>query len=676
MQERSKATDKYRTTASLGGADKSKPVSATVSLLNSLNEQQRVAATTESNKTLVRAGAGTGKTLTIVARCAHLIESGVQPQQIQALTFTRKSAAEIKSRVENLLGVQAAGLNASTFHSWCMTLIRGNEDAWGYKGWTVIDPEDQLTIFKIARGRRELGLPPADSIMNSYSFARNAQQGFIQVAVDRLGLTREQIEEFIVPVVRDYDEVKRLNRYIDYDDVLVIVGKQLQASDELAEWIGKMYSHLLIDEMQDTNPLQWQILRPLVSRLSLYCVGDDAQSIYGFRGADFASIYNFQDILPGSKIYKLTDNYRSTQGILDISNWLLRQSPLSYDKDLVAQRSEESTPTLETFGAEQTAANRVIDLVEETVNEGEKLKDNLILVRASYIARAVEQVCLQREIPYRFYGGYKLLESAHIRDLLSALRIVANPLDQLAWLRYLMLFPKIGEVSAKRLMDEQIAHFRAHSDIDYSALPSPVADTLSDIRQHQHVVPEAITVAAEHLDPVLEKNYRNQNWDRRWPDFLHLKSLAHGHTSVAGFVEQYIIDPVFSTELTGEPSEDAVIISTIHSSKGMEANHVYLLHASPGQFPTPRAVERDAIEEERRLLYVALTRARDTLTITRLNLSNSPVNFTSNRNPDLDLYFFADLPDQLAKRINNVELSRPAPPSGIELPRIDLSVEL
>lgn len=676
MQERSKATDKYRTTASLGSADKSEPVSATVSLLNSLNEQQRAAATTESRQTLVRAGAGTGKTLTIVARCAHLIESGVQPQQIQALTFTRKSAAEIKSRVENLLGVQAAGLNASTFHSWCMTLIRGNEDAWGYKGWTVIDPEDQLTIFKIARSRRELGLPPADSIMNCYSFARNAKQGFIQVAVDRLGLTREQIEEFIVPVVRDYDEVKRLNRYIDYDDVLVIVGKQLQASDKLAEWIGKMYSHLLIDEMQDTNPLQWQILRPLVNRLSLYCVGDDAQSIYGFRGADFASIHNFQDIVPGSRIYKLTDNYRSTQGILDISNWLLRQSPLSYDKDLVAQRSEESTPALETFGAEQTAANRVIDLVEERVDDGEKLKDNLVLVRAGAIAKAVEQVCLQRGIPYRFYGGQKLMESAHIRDLLSALRIVANPLDQLAWLRFLMLFPKIGEVNAKRMMDEQLAHYRTHANIDYSVLPSLVADTLSGIRQHQQNVPEAITVAAEHLDPVLERNYRNQNWDRRWPDFLHLKSLGHGHTSVAGFVEQYIIDPIYSSEMHGEPSEDAVIISTIHSSKGMEANHVYLLHASPGQFPTPRAVERDAIEEERRLLYVALTRARDTLTITRLNLSNSPVNFTSNRNPDLDLYFFADLPDQLAKRVNNVELSRPAPPSGIELPRIDLSVEL
>lgn len=647
------------------------------SLLGSLNEQQKMAATTSSAHTLVRAGAGTGKTATIIARCAYLIESGVSPESIYALTFTRRSAAEIRDRVEAILGTKAHGLSASTFHSWCMRLLRGNEELWGYAGWTVIDADDQKTLFKSARGKRPPLFPTAKDIQSAYSFARNVKRPLSEVAADKFGVDAEQARTDLGPIVREYERQKELGRYLDYDDILAIVGQQLQRSDELAAWVGQYVHHLLIDEMQDTNPLQWDIIRPLVKHLSLYCVGDDAQSIYGFRGADFKSIHHFDQVVPGAQILSLTINYRSTQGVLDLSNWLLGESTLEYDKRLVAARPDTSTPEVADFRSEGAAANWICDQIEASLEEHERLKDTLILSRTNWGARFMEQALLRRNIPYRFYGGQKLLETAHIRDVLAALRVVANPYDNLAWLRLLMLYPTVGEVTATKTLEIQLAHYPENACFDYAALPRAAAELLREMSGAANDVPAALEIAIEHLQPVLEKKYQNQNWGRRQPDLRLLLELAEGHSSIAGFVEQYLLDPISTTELTGEPTLDAVSVATIHSAKGMEANNVFILNAGPGQFPWARAENDDDVEEERRVLYVALTRAKNRLVLTRLARSGFVDSYSGEKsNEMLESYFFAEVPDSLWNQVELPVIAQPLPPAHINLPKVDLSVDI
>src|SRR5262249_14706875 len=257
----------------------------------------------------------------------------------------------------------------------------------------------------------------------------------------------------IAKIMLGYEEKKRERRYLDYDDILDIVAQRLELSPDTRNWISSLYDHILIDEMQDTNPLQWKLISPLKERVTLYCVGDDAQSIYGFRGADFRNVHSFSSRVPGSVILKLEDNYRSTQEILDVSNWLLARSPLGYDTNLRAERGNGKKPQLHTFSNEYEEATWVADDLLKRREEGAEWRNHMILVRSAYAARALQASLLAKNIPYVFIGGIKLLESAHVRDLLSVLRLVANPRDEIGWIRFLTLWEGVGDVTASRLID-------------------------------------------------------------------------------------------------------------------------------------------------------------------------------------------------------------------------------
>ncbi len=395
-------------------------------LIDELNPQQKQAATTETKHSLVLAGAGCGKTKTIVARAAYLIEQGVPANQIQILTFTRRAASEIVARVELALGDQAKGLRASTFHTFCMYLLRRIPKAFGLEQFSIIDRDDQLMMFRLIRGRDDKKnpnhLPKPQELCDLYSFARNTRQK-LSLALEKQMPEYLALKDQIAEIMKEYEARKQARSFLDYDDILAVVATALAQSEGLVDYVASICRHMLVDEMQDTNPLQWALLEPLKDRISLFCVGDDAQSIYGFRGADFENIHHFKERVPDAQIFKLEKNYRSTQEILDLSNWLLDQSEIKYDKRLEAYRGEGLKPRMHIFPNEFDEAKWIaIDIKERHYLQGSKWGEHMVLVRSSFAARHIEAACIAANVPYRFIGGMKLLETAHVKDLLSMLR--------------------------------------------------------------------------------------------------------------------------------------------------------------------------------------------------------------------------------------------------------------
>ena len=619
-------------------------------LLSSLNSRQREAATMQDQHALVLAGAGTGKTKTIVARAAYLINQGVPAHRIQILTFTRRAASEIVARVSSHLGQQAESLHASTFHSWCMGLIRHAPKVFGTKGFSMITGDDQLMIFKMLRGRsseKDRDLPTAAELCSIYSYARNTNRNLTQT-LKRNWPEYLEVKADIVPILKNYEKKKQACHYLDYDDILSLVADGMEQSPEIRRWIGKQYDHLLVDEMQDTNPLQWSLLSPLQEDCFLFCVGDDAQSIYGFRGADFKNIHSFSERVSDSVVLKLTKNYRSTQEILDVSNWLLAQSPIPYNKKLVAARGHGTRPQMHDFGDEWSESEWITTNIRQRRAEGDNWRDHMILARTSFSARAIESCLIATDIPYRFIGGVKLLESAHVSDLLSLLRVVGNPRDEIALMRFLKLFPGVGDVTATRATDRLLREETLDSAINAlrteSKIPTTAVAALTKVSRYRENVSKAITVAMRALERVLEQKYRNQAWPKRQHDFTLIAKLAEKHTSILGFIEEYLLDPIHASLVSRNENDDVVTIITIHSGKGTECKTCYVINASPGAFPSCKAAgDIDEVEEERRVLYVALTRAMDNLIVTRQ--SSAKWTYTPReKDKATESYFFNDLP--------------------------------
>jgi DNA helicase-2/ATP-dependent DNA helicase PcrA len=621
-------------------------------LINELNPQQKQAATTETKHSLVLAGAGCGKTKTIVARAAYLIDQGIPANQIQILTFTRRSASEIVARVELALGDQAKGLRASTFHTFCMYLLRRVPKAFGLDQFSIIDRDDQLMLFRLIRGKDDKknpnALPKPQQLCDLYSFARNTRQ--------KLSLALEkQLPEFlddkeqIAEIMKEYEIRKRARSFLDYDDILAVVASALAQSDGLADYVAGLCQYMLIDEMQDTNPLQWAILEPLKDKTSLFCVGDDAQSIYGFRGADFENIHHFKERVPDAEIFKLEKNYRSTQEILDFSNWLLDQSSIHYDKKLEAYRGDGIKPRMHVFPNEFDEAKWIaIDIKERHLLEGSAWHDHMVLVRSAFAARHIEAAFIQANVPYRFIGGMKLLETAHVKDLLSLLRVIANPLDDIAWMRFLTLWNGVGDVGASKLAQQLLLD----ADIEkiteklekFGRIPDNTLLIMKQMSVLKTEVEACVKLGVEAILNQLEENYAKKDWHKRVGDFDLVKQLASKHTQLSEFLEEYVLDPVSISEIERQSQDDVVTLITIHSAKGTEQKVCYVANVSAGQYPNARAQGNfDEVEEERRVLYVALTRAQNELILTKQNLSFWAHTQTDEQGRKIESYFLNDL---------------------------------
>lgn len=652
-------------------------------LLDELNPAQRKAATTDSQNTLVLAGAGSGKTKTIVARAAYLIDKGVPANEIQIVTFTRRAASEIVTRVESHLGLQAEGLRASTFHTFCLSILRRYPKVFDLKGFNVIDRDDQIMMFKLLRGKLEdkrakeaaaknsptsTGktitfqgkkaaqtiseiLPKPKELVDLYSYSRNTQISLKGALYKQLPDFQPAYEE-IKAVMKGYEAQKGERHYLDYDDILEYVARYLNTDDWLLERVTENTKYLLVDEMQDTNPLQWLLLQPFIGRTQLFCVGDDAQSIYGFRGADFENIHSFKERVPDAEVLTLDLNYRSTQEILDLSNWLLDQSELDYKKRLTAHRGEGIKPVLHSFGNEFDEARFIVKDLQARYDKGAPWHHHMILLRSAFSGRQVESALIAANIPYVFIGGTKLLEAAHVKDLISMLRVTVNYLDELAWIRFLTLWDGIGDAGAGKLVNEFLTLPDLNACIEVldkkSKVPKPAIEALKELAKLQELPEKSIDIAFDALSDQLQKNYEKKDWDSRAKDFDLIKQLAMRHGTLADFIEAYILDPISHSEVSKQDNDDLVTLITIHSAKGAEREVCYIVNASVGQYPHMRAQDSfEEVEEERRVLYVAMTRAKDELIITRQNLNTWATSRVDGQNRTIESYFLSEVPTNL-----------------------------
>jgi len=606
-----------------------------------LNPEQMVAATFEGGHCLVLAGAGTGKTRTIIARAATLIASGVPAERLLILAFTRRAAREIADRLRGVGGIASDGVVAGTFHHFCLLTMRRRPVAWDIAGMNVLDRDDVGELWRLVRAdeveKGEVAFPKADRIAEWYSYARNCDLPFETYTERFVGERDAEVRARLVRIATAYEARKHLRRYLDFDDILVRFADGLTADAALRDSVAGHHDEILVDEFQDTNPIQWRILDALAARgpadggdagptgvwqgPRLYCVGDDAQSIYAFRGADFQTIHSFERRLPGSSVLALSRNYRSHQAILDVANGLLERSPLAYRRRLVADRAAKGdVPVLLTFGSPWAEGAWIArDLVRRASEHGASWRDHIILLRTGRSGRDIEAALIAARVPYVLIGGTSLLQAAHVRDVLALLRASLSPRDELAWSRHLRLWRGVGEVAARRVVEAMETSLDMAEAIERGervlGRREPFVPVIA-VRRLREDAAAALTTAVRALEPMLSGRY--DDWPRRKGDLDLLVRLAERHRTIEGFLDTYTLDPVVAERIEAQDDADRVRLITVHSAKGTEADVAYVAAASGRHYPHVRSRgDADAIEEERRILYVALTRARDELIITR-----------------------------------------------------------
>lgn len=581
---------------------------------------------------LVLAGAGSGKTRTITYRVAYLIERGVHPSEILLLTFTNKSAHEMKDRAERLLGASVEGMWAGTFHSIANRILRSYADRIGFdRSFTILDTEDSKSLIKQVLKELKIDttskrFPSSSVCLNILSYTRNVC-GSILGTMETKYPDLVDLEPDLVALASRYAERKCASQAMDFDDLLVHLLELLELPD-IGDELASRFKYVLVDEYQDTNALQARIVNRFASKHgNMLVVGDDAQSIYGFRGADIQNILNIPYEYQGAKIYKLLTNYRSTPEILALANDSLRHNTDQYQKELVGLRSGGEKPHLIPSASARQEAQYVAEQILTLRSEGMPLAQLAVLFRATSHSQQLEMELLKRDIPYEYRGGLKLFERAHIKDVVSFLRVQHNPKDEQAWKRLLLMQPGIGEVMAEKLartfiQSESLAVLIA-TPMSLSAKATVGWDALRAIflsfQTHSSNPSELIrSVAASSYQLYLEREH--PNWRDRLEDIEQFASFAEQYQDLTSFLGDVMLyDDVFAMrEQEGKRyDEERMILSTVHQAKGLEWDGVFIIHLADGSFPNKRALtEENGVEEERRLFYVAVTRARKKLFLT------------------------------------------------------------
>jgi len=609
------------------------------SYLDDLNDRQRDAVQHGEGPLLVIAGAGTGKTKTLVARVAHLIETGTDPDRILLLTFSRRASSEMLRRAGSVVDRSAASMVwGGTFHSIANRLLRRYGPAVGLtEGFTVIDRSDTESMFSILRTEHGFGtsrtrFPRKETIASIYSRTVNARVPLSETLEQRFPYCLEHTDD-IATLFTGYTERKRESNVVDYDDLLLYW--QALLSSPVGDAVRGLFDHVLVDEYQDTNHCQAEILQQMCgSGGNLTVVGDDAQSIYSFRAATVENILSFPDTYNSATVVTLDRNYRSTPEILDVSNAVISAADSVFDKQLWTKRPDGPIPELVTCYDEAAQAEWVCDRVLELRERGIDLRDQAVLFRTGHHSGGLEIELARRSIPFVKFGGLKFLESAHVKDLLAMLRILDNPRDELAWNRVLLMLPGIGPATAAKVI-VHLDEVGSTSDVDrleaFLTYDIPVGretrevlgllrDVLADCRGTGGSEP-APSVQIDRLNDLCEAVFPliYDDAQARLGDIENLGGLASEYTSRSRFLTEITLDPPASTsDFADVPyiDDDYLILSTIHSAKGGEWRSVTVIHAADGNIPSDMALsEPGGLEEERRLLYVALTRARDHLAV-------------------------------------------------------------
>ncbi len=607
------------------------------SWLEELNPEQRRAVLHDGGHLLIVAGAGSGKTRTLACRVARLLANGTRPERILLLTFSRRAAREMLHRAGQLAEAEGARrVWGGTFHAVANRLLRQHGAAVGLRsGFTVLDQGDNADLLGLVRHDLGLGekgrrFPKKDTLSSIYSRMVNAQEKLVDVVERSYPWCRDDLDG-IKEVFARYVARKRARNVVDYDDLL-LYWRALATSTTTGPFLRSGFDHILVDEFQDTNAVQADIVASMAGPGAwVAAVGDDAQAIYGFRSGSARHMLEFPERYPGAEIVTLDRNYRSTPPIVAAANAVIAESNDGFAKCLRAVRPGEERPALASCADELAQSTFVCDSVLEHRERGVPLRQQAVLFRTGHHSDGLELELARRNIPFVKYGGLKFLEGAHVKDLLSLLRILENPSDELAWLRVLGLLEGVGPATTRRLIDElgvaeaealtrflgdggDRPRFPTASATDLAAVRDALADCVGDD------VPPAAQV--ERLGracvPLFARRYPGTS-SVRLADLEQLRAMATAYPSRSRFLAELTLDPPSATgDLAGPPhlDDDWLVLSTIHSAKGGEWQVVHLIHASDGNIPSDMALgSAKEVEEERRLLYVALTRARDTLVV-------------------------------------------------------------
>lgn len=614
----------------LFSAGNSSDQSGTPITREALNEAQYEAVTHGSGPLLVIAGAGSGKTRTLVYRVTHLIEQQVEPESILLLTFTRRAAQEMLRRAGRLSSQSCRGVIGGTFHATSNMLLRRHGHHLGFgSGFTIIDRGDAegiINLIKASLGLSGAGkrFPTKRMIMNLLSGSVNKSRSVEELVYDQ----HLHLSEFLDDLYKIQDHYSRFkidHGLMDYDDLLVNWHRLLTESAEGRREITSRFSHILVDEYQDTNLVQAEIVRLLAhDHDNVMVVGDDAQSVYSFRGADFYNIMRFPEQFPGTRIIKLEENYRSTQPILSLTNSIIACAEEKFTKTLFTTSEGGERPQMYIARNEGAEARFVVDTIAELEKEGIALDQTAVLFRSGFHSYKLEMELTSRFIDFEKRGGLKLTESAHIKDVLSFFRILVNPWDNLSWNRILLQLDKVGPKTAQRIL----ATLRDNTD-PFAALeafkPAPawknglvrLLELLRNIRRENLTPSGQFDIMLEYYEPIFEKIYYD-DYPKRRKEVDQLKALIAGYGDLQSFVDDTTLDPPESgRDLAGSADTSGqLILSTIHSAKGLEWDAVFVIGLAEGRFPHQNTVPGEQWEEERRLLYVAATRAKKKLFLT------------------------------------------------------------
>jgi DNA helicase-2/ATP-dependent DNA helicase PcrA len=652
-----------------------------------LNEEQREVVLAGGGPILVIAGAGSGKTRTLVYRVARRIESGIDPSRILLLTFTNKAAREMLRRVEGLLTVDTRRLMGGTFHSVGSRLLRRFGARVGIgSNFTILDPEDCREMLDAAVSDQKIPVtekrfPRGDVLLDLHSFTINTSRPFPEVLAERAPHFLS-LEEEIVRVFQRYRERKRAANACDYDDLLLSWKRLLAESPETAAALAAAYDEVLVDEYQDTNRLQGEIVDGMAKvRRNVTVVGDDAQAIYSFRGASFENIAGFPERYPDAKTFRLTLNYRSTPEILALANASIAHNTRQFPKELRAARGAGALPAVVPLPDIPDQARFVAQRLLEWHDEGEKLADLAVLYRAHYQALELQIELTRRGIPYEIRSGMRFFEQRHVKDVLAFLRLVVNPKDELSWKRALKVFPRIGERSAAAVWEaigsrpDPLAAFRERGARGIE-LPRGAAGPIEAFR----AVVTRLDSPALHASPadairtVVEDVYRDfarakfHNGEARLDDLEQFAQFAQAYDSLRGFLEEVTLFHELSGEdvVAAESEDDRVVLSSVHQAKGLEWSRVIVMGLSEGRFPSYRSAgTEEGLEEERRLFYVAVTRAKDEVALVYPMLARDRYGVDVILEPSR---FLKELPDEVFERwtVEMEPVEEEAPAAGGE----------
>jgi DNA helicase-2/ATP-dependent DNA helicase PcrA len=598
---------------------------------NDLNPEQRAAALAPDGPVLVVAAAGTGKTRTLTYRVAHLVERGVDTPRILLLTFTNRAAREMLERARSLAGPGVAGIWGGTFHHFANRLLRRHASRVGYgSDFAILDEDDARSVMRACTAgarKSEPHFPKPEALLDAISLARNRDDP-VEPAVLKQFEALAVAPDGLRAAVRDYAAHKLRMNAMDFDDLLAQGLRLLETCPDLLSRYQEQFLHVLVDEYQDTNPLQARLVDAVAARhRNLLVVGDDFQSIYAWRGADYRNFLSFPNRYPGTRVFKLETNYRSVPGVLAVANACIAGNPEQFQKTLRAVRPEGPRPVRVDLRDGSQQARYVIQAVAAMRREGYRLRDMAILYRSHFNAMELQLDLTRNGTPYVITSGVRFFEQAHVKDVLAPLRLAYRPNDELAFVRMLGLFPRTGERTAQKIWAKIGGRFSPQSPVDLDkvgrAMPAAARADWDALAATMRDVKDA-TDGGDLAGRFVEAVYRRyatetfDNPDRRLEDVDEMVRYMSRFPTLGDFLSEVALLTNIDTggERAAAPDEDHVLLSTVHQAKGLEWPVVFVLWMAEGIFPSGRTINDEAsggVSEERRLFYVATTRAKDHL---------------------------------------------------------------